>query len=93
MRVTTEEIISSTDITKKYKFCRDKTKQLGKTVIFKNNVPDMVLMDISVYEEIQKILDDIEHTEIYNMIKERKANDSGKRYSLSEVKNSLKNRD
>ena len=93
MKVITEEIISSTDITKNYKLCRDKTKHLGKTVIFKNNVPDMVLMDIDVYEKIEKMIDEIEHIEIYNMIQERKAKDEGKRYSLSEVKGMLKNRD
>lgn len=89
MKILTENIISSTDIIKNYKNCREKTKKHGETIIFKNNVPDMVLIDVRRYEEMKEIIDEIEHIEIYNMIQERNKNDDGTRYSLSELKEML----
>lgn len=85
MKISDKEIISSTDIIKNYKACRDKTKELSRTVIFKNNSPDLVLLDINEYKRLHDIAEELEHIEIYNMIKKRIENDNGKRYSLDEV--------
>jgi len=89
MKILSEEIVSSTEIIKNYTDCRKKTKELGKTFIFKNNVPDMVLMDIneyeSVYQKVYDFIEEAEHIAIYNMIEERKKKDNGKRYSLDEI--------
>lgn len=90
MNIASKNIISSTDITKSYKDCREKAKRNGKTIIFKNNKPDMVLMDFDKYEELNAIIEEVEHMEIYELIQERNKNDNGKRYSLSEVKDILK---
>lgn len=90
MKFSTEEIITSTEITKNYKLCRDKTKQLGKTVIFKNNVPDMVLVDVDEYEMMNRIVEELEYKQIYNMLEERKEKDNETTYSLQQVKNMIK---
>jgi hypothetical protein len=45
------------------------------------------MMDIERYEQLLKMLDDFEHSEIAAMIAERKNADNGKRYSLEEVIN------
>lgn len=92
MKFLTEEIISSTEITKNYKLCRDKTKRMGKTVIFKNNVPDMVLLDIHEYEMMNSIVEELEYNEIYNMLQERQEKDNEKSYSLQQVKDIIKSK-
>ena len=85
MQLTANAIIPITDATKHFKSACDKTKELGTTFIFKNNRPDIVMMDIARYEQLLSVLDDMEHSEIAALVSERKANDSGKRFSLSEV--------
>jgi len=90
MKFLTEEIISSTEITKNYKLCRDKTKRIGKTVIFKNNVPDMVLLDICEFEIMNSIVEELEYREIADMLQERKEKHEEKSYSLQQVKDMLK---
>lgn len=85
MKILPEEIVSSTDMIKNFKACREKTKKLGKTFIFKNNNPEMVLMDIEEYTKMANIIDELERIEIYTMLEERKKGDTGKRYSLDEV--------
>lgn len=89
LKILSDEIVSSTDIIKNFTDCRKKTKKMGKTFIFKNNTPDLVLMDINEYENTyQRIVDfieDAEHIAIYNMIEERRKNDTGKRYSITEL--------
>ncbi len=96
MKILSEEIVSSTDIIKNYTSCREKTKELGKTFIFKNNSPDMVLMDIEeyerVFEKIYNLIDEIEHIDIYNMIQERKSRDTGVRHTFEEVMEMAKSR-
>ncbi len=90
MKFSTEEIISSTEITKNYKVCRDKTKELGRTVIFKNNAPDIVLLNIDEYSRICEFMEELEHIEIYNMIQERQKVDNGDRYSLQQVRDIIR---
>jgi len=46
---------------------------------------DIVMMDIARYEQLLSVLDDMEHSEIAALVIERKAKDSGKRFTLDEV--------
>ena len=85
MQITANAIIPITDATKHFKSACDKTKELGTTFIFKNNRPDIVMMDITRYEQLLSVLDVMEHSEIETLVAERKAKNSGKRYSLDEV--------
>ncbi len=89
MKILSEEIVSSTDIIKNYPNCRKKTKSIGKTFIFKNNAPDMVLMDITEYEGIiekmYELIEEMEHIAIYQMVEDRKRKDTGKRYTWEEI--------
>ena len=85
MQITMNAIIPITDATKHFKTACEKTKELGTTFVFKNNRPDIVMMDIAKYEQFLSVLEDIEQLEIASMVDERKAKDSGKRFSLDEV--------
>jgi len=90
---TKKNIISNTDITKEYKNCREKAKEMGKVVIFKNNLPDMVLMDIQEYEKTFEMLysffDKLEHIEIYETLKGRELS-TKKEYTMDDLRKKLK---
>ena len=85
MQIAMNSIIPITDATKHFKTACEKTKKLGATFIFKNNRPDIVMMDIAWYEQLVSVLEDMEHSEIAALIAERKAVDNGRRFSLDEV--------
>ena len=85
MQITVDSIIPITEATKHFKSACEKTKTLGTTFIFKNNRPDIVMMDIARYEHFMTVLDSMEHFEIATMVEKRKKSDTGKRYSFDEV--------
>ncbi len=85
MKITVDAIIPITDATKHFKDACQKTKNLGTTFIFKNNKPDIVMMDMEHYSRLMSLLDDIEHSEIHKVVEARKATDTGKRYTLDEL--------
>ena len=85
MQISTDAIIPITDAAKSFKSACDKTREHGTTFIFKNNRPDIVMMDISRYRQIMSVLELIEHMEIAEMVSVRKALDNGKRFGLDEV--------
>ena len=85
MNIAANAIISITEATKHFKAVCDKTKELGTTFIFKNNRPDIVMMDIAHYEQLLSILDDLEHAEIAALIEKRKSKDDGTRIPLDDV--------
>lgn len=80
-----EEILSTTDVTKNFALCRKKTKELDRTIIFKNNKPDLVMLDIDHYENICKLLELLEDIDIQCILKERLKEDDGTRYSLEDI--------
>ncbi len=79
------EIISTTDITKNFALCRKKTKELNRTIIFKNNKPDLVLLDIDQYENMCNALKLLEDLDIQCVLKERLNADDGTRFSLDDI--------
>ena len=87
------EIISATDMSKNFAACRDKVKCNARGIIFKNNKPDLAMLDISEYERItteNAVLNELlEDLEILALVKERAAHDDGTRYSLEDVKRML----
>jgi PHD/YefM family antitoxin component YafN of YafNO toxin-antitoxin module len=85
MKIAVDAIIPITETTKHFKDACDKTKELGTTFIFKNNRPDIVMMDNQSYQRIISMIDNIENLEIGAMIEKRKNSDTGKRYSFDEV--------
>lgn len=85
LTIREDRIVSSTDIVRDFKACREKVKKISHIVVFKNNAPDLVLVDYDEYKkliEIANILDDIS---IAETIEERDKRDSGIRHTLEDV--------
>ena len=85
MTIHTDAIVPITEATKHFKATCDKTKQLGTTFIFKNNRPDIVMMDIARYEQLFSLIENLEHLEIAALVAKRKANDNGTRIPIEDV--------
>ena len=85
MNIHADAIVPITEATKHFKATCDKTKQLGTTFIFKNNRPDIVMMDIARYEQLFYLFENLEHSEIAAFVAERKAEDNGVRIALEDV--------
>lgn len=60
MNIKTKEIVSSTEMIKSYKNCREKAEDLGKIFVFKNNQPDAVMFSIDEYERLSVPIEYIE---------------------------------
>ena len=57
MKVFTREIVSSSEMIKNYKACREKAEIVGKVFVLKTNQPDAVLFSVSRYEKFSKIIE------------------------------------
>lgn len=82
MNIQLKEIVSATDFIKNFSSYRKMVKEQDKIVIFKNNKPDLVLIDIDAYARIMEFIED---QSINNLIEERDKLDMGKRFSMDEV--------
>lgn len=60
MNISSDAIVSNSDMIKNYKACRDKAEILGKIFVLKNNQPDAVLLSISEYEKISEFIEHME---------------------------------
>jgi len=89
MKILSEEIISSTDISKNYRICRDNAKKNGKVIIFKNNAPDMVLVDFKEYEIMMNIVNNLEMIEVKKLISDR-VDDAEMVISIADLKKTVK---
>lgn len=63
MKISTNTIVSNSDMIKNYKACRDKAETIGKIFIFKNNQPDAVLLSIGEYERLADVIEYLESLE------------------------------
>lgn len=79
------EIISTTDVIKNFSDCRKITKENSRAIIFKNNKPDLVMLDIEEYENMCNLISLLEDLDIQAVLEERLEKDNGKRYSLDEI--------
>jgi len=86
MAIERDCIVSASEIVKNFSKFRKAAKAGKDLVIFKNNKPDLALIDINEYESLKQMSNLIEYYDIASIIEERKAKDDGVRYSLSEVK-------
>jgi PHD/YefM family antitoxin component YafN of YafNO toxin-antitoxin module len=63
MNISTQDIVSNSEMIKNYKACRDKTELSGKLIILKNNRPDAVLFSIDEYEKLSVFIEYMESNE------------------------------
>ena len=57
MKISTEAIVSNSDMIKSYKTCREKAECCGKIFVLKNNQPDAVLISAAEYEKLSPIIE------------------------------------
>ncbi len=89
IKLMKENIVSTSDVTKQFTTVRKTVKSNDCVFIFKNNTPDMVLLDFEVYTDILKEIDslkeELENAHLLALAKERVANASGITYTSDEV--------
>lgn len=93
MNISTESIVSNSDIIKNYKSCREKAESLGKIIILRNNQPDAVLFSISEYERLSVFIEHLEGLEGQDVKKVAESltkEGSLKRYSVDELIDTIK---
>ena len=57
MKISTDAIVSNSDMIKSYKSCRDKAECCGKVFVIKNNQPDAVLISAVEYEKLSLLIE------------------------------------
>lgn len=60
MIISTDSIVSNSEIIKNYKSCREKAESCGKIFILKNNQPDAVLFSVSEYDRFSALIEYVE---------------------------------
>ena len=60
MNISSNSIVSNSDMIKNYKSCRIKADSYGKILILKNNQPDAVLFSIVEYERLSALIESVE---------------------------------
>ena len=63
MKISTNAIVSNSDMIKNYKSCREQAENFGKIFVFKNNQPDAVLFSIGEYERLAVFFEYLESLE------------------------------
>ncbi|MGL5723223.1 type II toxin-antitoxin system Phd/YefM family antitoxin [Cetobacterium sp.] len=79
------DIVSSSELVKNFSKFRDEVKKKSKMIVFKNNKPDMVLVDFDEYEKLLTNLEILEDISIMKSIEERERNDNGVRHSINDL--------
>ncbi len=69
----TNELVSSTQLVKNFKFNMDNivSKAVDKIAILRNNKPEAVVISIDEYEKLVKNYEMMEHINLYHTIKRR----------------------
>lgn len=57
MKISTNAIVSNSDMIKSYKACREKAERFGKIFVLKNNQPDAVLISAIEYEKLSFLIE------------------------------------
>ncbi len=89
MNVSTEAIVSNSDMIKNYKACREKAEKLGKIYILRNNQPDAVLFAVTEYERLSvfiEYLESLEENAIAAFLESLPKEGKRKRYLFDQLK-------
>lgn len=78
-------IVSSSDLVKNFAKIRNAVKAGTNMFVFKNNKPDLAILDIDKYEKLLKVIELLENESILKMVEERDKNDSGVRLTTEEI--------
>ena len=93
MKISTEAIVSNSEMIKNYKSCREKAESFGKIFILKNNQPDAVLFSMTEYETLSvfiEYLESLDEKDIEKFVESLPVKGKKKIYSMSQLKNDIK---
>jgi len=85
MKILTSAIVSSSEMIKNYKVCREKAESCDKIFILKNNQPDAVLFSITEYERLSAFIEcmgSLDENDIVKVIETLPMEGNRKSYSL-----------
>ena len=54
--ITKQEIVSTSEVVRNFSKIRTEVKENSRIIVFKNNKPDLVLLDFSEYEKMLELL-------------------------------------
>ena len=54
--ITKQEILSASEVVRNFSKIRTEVKENSRMIVFKNNKPDLVLLDFSEYEKLLELL-------------------------------------
>ena len=60
MKISTNAIVSNSEMIKSYKACREKAELFGKIFVLKNNQPDAVLVSVKEYTKLALLIEHID---------------------------------
>jgi len=90
MIISTNSIVSNSEMIKNYKACRGKTEVCGKIFILKNNQPDAVLFSVAEYDRFSALIEYMEtldDSEIAAVIETLPIEGIRKVYSIDRLRN------
>ena len=90
MIISTNSIVSNSEMIKNYKACRDKAEGCGKIFILKNNQPDAVLFSVAEYDRFSGLIEYMEtldDSEIAAVIESLPIEGIRKVYSIDRLRN------
>ena len=56
IEITKQEIVSTSEVVRNFSKIRAGVKENSRMIVFKNNKPDLVLLDFSEYEKLLELL-------------------------------------
>ena len=56
IEITKQEIVSTSEVVRNFSKIRTEVKENSRMIVFKNNKPDLVLLDFSEYEKMLELL-------------------------------------
>ncbi|HBI6884366.1 TPA: type II toxin-antitoxin system Phd/YefM family antitoxin [Clostridium perfringens] len=80
-----EAIVSATELVKNFASIRKKAKDGLNMIVFKNNKPDLAIVDIDEYANLLKMAELLEDLTITQMAEERIKEDNGVRYTSEDA--------
>ena len=73
--ITKQEIVSASELVRNFSKIRTEVKENSRMIVFKNNKPDLVLLDFSEYEKLLERINIMEDLLISKTIEERDKED------------------
>ena len=86
IEITKQEIVSTSEVVRNFSKIRAGVKENSRMIVFKNNKPDLVLLDFDEYEKLLEHINIMEDLLISKTIEERDKEDDQVRYSFDDIK-------